>query len=173
MYLNMNGNVATVCVAVTKPEYREEVGEKRLELTKVFAKCREATPDGEQIVNVDLLFYSGMAIPAMRISPGMTLFVVGRESPKEFMQRGKMVLERSLYVTCWMARDIDPLGMLEELKARKATKTREQELKLAFWEFLNLPQIKELLFQWFKEFVEDYKKLGKADKSEKKEDEQQ
>lgn len=169
MYLNMNGNVAAVCVVASKPEYREEVGERKMEMTKVYAKCKESTPDGPQVVNLDLLFYGGLAIPAMKISSGMTLIVFGRESPKERFTKGKYTLERSLFVTGWSARDIDPLGNLEELKVRREIKTRDRELKETFWEWLNLPQIKSLLNQWFLEFLEGYKESMKrnANNSEK------
>lgn len=171
MYMNNHGNVLALCIISSKPQYREEVGERKTELTKVYAKANEATPDGMQTVNLNLLFYGGLAIPAMKISPGMTLLVAGRVQSQERFERGKNVLERSLYVVWWDARDIDPLGVLEELKVRRETKTREQELKLAFWDFLNLPQIKELLFKWFMEFVEDYK--AKKQQIAEKEDEKQ
>ena len=135
-YINYQGNIFADCAIVNKPKYREEVGEYKKELTKVFAKCREQTPEGVQTVNLDLCFFSALAIPAMKLTPGMCIIVLGRESTKELYTRGKNTLERTVIVDWWTAREIDPVGMLEELKARRMISSKEKELQQMVAEWL-------------------------------------
>ena len=171
MYLNFTGNVHAVCSAVTKPEYREEAGERRVEMTKVVAKCKEMTPDGMQTVSLQLLFFEALAIPAMKIDVGSVLVIDGRETSKEFFSYGKHRLERTLVVEDWHFRDIDPGGILEELKERKGISQREHELRKLFAELLT--QARPAIIAWVR------KELGlpcgetaaETPETEKKEDE--
>lgn len=162
MYVNYYGNVIADCVIVTSPKYKEEVGEHRRELTTVFAKSKEATPEGLQTVNLNLLFFSAFAIPAMKLSPTMCIVIGGREAVQEAYQKGKTVLERTLYIDWWMPRDIDPVGHLEELKVRREIQTRETEFKNIFWDWLQ--QCKALILKWFNEWKEAPDEGGENEK---------
>ena len=153
MYISFYGNTIMDCIAISSPKYMESVGEYKSELTKCNAKCKELTPEGLQSVNVTLLFFNAFAIPAMRITSGMCLVIIGREQTSERMTNGRNVLERSVYVDWWAARDIDPLGHLEELKVRRELTTREIEFKNIFWEWLNMDAVKELIIGWFVEWL--------------------
>lgn len=159
MYINYFGNVFADCIAVTSPEFREQTGEYKRDMTKVFAKCKEASPEGMQTVNLTLLFFQAMAIPAMKIGPGMCIMIAGREVSKERNERGKTVLDRTIYVDWWAARDIDPLGHLEELKVRMEQKSREEEMKL--WFAQAMTKCKDTVIgwvtEWFKENLETVK----------------
>ena len=153
MYISFYGNAIFDCIVVSSPKYMDSVGEYKSELTKCMAKTKEQTPEGMQSVNVNLLFFNAFAIPAMKISSGMCLVVIGREQSNERMEKGRKVLERSVYVDWWAARDIDPLGHLEELKVRREMTTREIEFKNIFWEWLNTESVKELIIGWFVEWL--------------------
>lgn len=153
MYVNQTGNVVADCVITGVPQYNEEYGVYKRELTKVVASCKENSPEGTQTVNLVLYFFSGFAIPAMKLNKGMTIVLMGREISHEAMYRGKYVLERKVVVDWWTPREIDPMGMLEELKARREIKTREQEMKETFWSWLNLAPCKELILGWIAEWA--------------------
>lgn len=169
MYASFYGNTVCDCIVVSSPKYLESVGEYKSELTKCVAKTKEQTPEGLQSVNLNLLFFNAFAIPAMKISSGMCLVVIGREQSTERMEKGRKVLERSLYVDWWTARDIDPLGHLEELKVRRELTTREIEFKNIFWEWLNMDAVKELIIGWFVEWLREQQKQ-KLEQTEKPED---
>ena len=136
-------------MAARKPEYTEEAGVKRVEMTKLPAKCKELTPDGLQTVSLDLLFFKEMAIPAYKIAMGQILVVVGRESSKEYFKYKKYSLERTLLVEAWWPRELDPLGMVETLKARREMNARQTELRELFAEFLT--QAKPAILSWMNE----------------------
>lgn len=151
MYINYFGNIFCDCVIVGSPHYQEEAGEYRRELTRAFAKSKEQTPNGVQTVNLNLFFFSAFAIPAMKLASGMCIVVAGREKTNELKSNGRAILERTVYVDWYTAREADPLGMLEELKARREISVREREFKETFWEYLNLPACKSLVMGWLKE----------------------
>ena len=146
MYLNFTGNVLAVCVAAKKPEYTEEAGARRVEVTRLPAKCKELTPDGLQTVSLDLLFFEGLAIPAMKIDMGQVLVVMGRESSKEYFKYKKYSLERTLVVEAWWFRELDPGGMLEGLKMRREMNARQDEFRELFAQFLT--EAKPSILKW-------------------------
>ena len=156
-YINFFGNCFFDCVVVASPTYKEAVGEYGAEMTKCIAKCKEATPEGLQTINVNLLFFGAFAIPAMKIPSGMCLVALGREVVKERYAKGRDILERTIYVDWWFPRDIDPLGHLEELKVRVEQKTREREFKEAFWAWLNTEPVKALILNWFITWLREHK----------------
>lgn len=165
MYLNVMGNVHAVCRAIGKPKYTEEVGEKRVELTKVSAKAVEMTPDGKQSLVLTLLFFGQMAIPAMKIDINDTLVIDGREEVRTAFQRGKNLLERSVLVEAWQPQDNDPCGMAQELKARREVAVRRFEYRDLMAEFLT--SWKQTIIKWV---VEYYNELRGKTNSEKKKD---
>lgn len=130
-YINYQGNIFADCIITGALAYKEEAGEYKREMTRAFAQCKEATPDGMQTVNLDLRFFSGFAIPAYKLQRGMCVVVLGRELAKEKYTHGRNVLNRIVTVDWWWPRDVDPLGMLEELKARRAIAAQENELEHA------------------------------------------
>ena len=162
MYINQGGNVFCVCTAVTKPTYKEESGEKRVELAYLNAKCREASPEGTQTVSLDLLFYGTAAIPAMKIAPGHTLVIAGRESSKEAFAWGKHKLNRTVIVDWWGFREIDPGGILDELKARREIFTREREFREMFAEFLT--EAKPSIIKWIMDYSKEMREANSNDK---------
>ena len=135
-YINYQGNIFADCIISGALSYKEEAGEYKREMTRAFAQCKEATPDGMQTVNLDLRFFSGFAIPAYKLQRGMCIVVLGRELAKEKYTHGRNVLSRIVTVDWWWPRDVDPLGMLEELQARRAIAAQEKELKQAVAEWL-------------------------------------
>ena len=149
MYINNYGNVAAPCYIVSKPTYMEESGAKRVELTYANGKCRENSPEGTQTVAVRLLFYENFAIPAMKISPGQMLVILGRERAQETRHWGKDKLERTVIVDWWALREIDPCGMLQELEKRREIAVREKEFKEMFAEFLT--EAKPTILKWMTE----------------------
>lgn len=153
MYINYFGNVFADCIAIASPEFREQAGEYKRDMTRVHARCKEATPEGMQSVNLTLCFFQAMAIPAMKISTGMCIVVAGREVTKEKDIRGKAVLDRTIYVDWWAARDIDPLGHLEELKVRMEQKSREDEMRI--WFAKAMTQCKETIIGWVTEWFQN------------------
>ena len=167
MYLNNAGNVFAVCTVVSTPEYKEEVGEKRLELTKAYAKCTEMTPDGKQNVGVNLMFFSALALPAMKIAPGMKLLVAGCQETEERYVYGRNRLEHTLYVEWWSARVIDPLGLEAELRTRREIDSKVNDLRLLFAQFLT--ECKPTIGNWVKAWVMEIIEQIKATKTKKKE----
>ena len=157
MYINYFGNVMCDCVVLSNPQFKESVGEYKTDLTVCTAKSKEYTPEGLQSVNLRLCFFGAFAVPAMKASRGMCLMVAGRESVQEVYAKGRDVLERTIYVDWWSARDIDPLGSLEELKVRVEKKTREQEFKESFWNWLNTEPVKTLIINWFISWLREQK----------------
>lgn len=135
-YINYQGNIFADCVITGNPTYKEEAGEYKREITKAFAKCKEVTPEGIQTVNLDLYFASAFAIPAYKLKSGMSIVILGRERSKEEYTHGRAVLSRIVFVDWWFPRWVDPLGMLEELQARRAIAAQEKELKQAVAEWL-------------------------------------
>ena len=156
MYLNVTGNVAATCTITSKPAYMEECGVKRQEATYCYAKCRECSPEGTLTVTVKLLFFENMAIPAMKIAPGQTLFVLGRERAQEKTNWGKIRLEHTLIVDYWDFREIDPAGMLEELKQRREIDTRQKEFRTMFAEFLT--EAKPSIIKWVMDAAREMRK---------------
>lgn len=171
MYISFHGNSFADCVIVTSPKYQEEVGEYRTELTTADAKCKEQTPDGVQSVNFRLCFFGAFAIPAMRLKAGMCIVLAGREVVQERFSHGKNVLDRQIYVDWWQARDIDPLGHLEELKVRRENTIREEENRKQFAHWLT--QCKEVIIGWVAEWMKEMKdnKKEKGDKGDGQESE--
>ena len=164
MYLNVMGNVHAVCRAIGKPKYTEEVGEKRVELTKVSARAVEMTPDGKQSLVLNLLFFGQMAIPAMKIDINDTLVIDGREEVRTAFQRGKNLLERSVLVEAWQPQDNDPCGMAQELKARREVAVRRFEYRDLMAEFLT--SWKLTIIKW----VVDYFNELRGNKNSEKKD---
>lgn len=154
MYLNVTGNTFAVCQIVSKPQFVEEYGEYKKDLTKVSARCKETSAEGTQTVNLSLYFWDGLAIPAMKISVGMSIWVAGREKTMSYTKNGKNVLERSLFVEGWGARETDPLGMLVELQARREAKVNEETLRLTFLELLT--QAKPAILQWIADWIKEH-----------------
>ena len=165
MYLNAMGNVHTVCKVIGKPKYAEEVGAKRVEMTKVPAKATEMTPDGKQYVSLILLFYGELAIPAMKIDIGDNLIIDGREEVRTAFQRGRNMLERNLLVEAWDQQDNDPCGIKQELKVRHEISVRKIEYRDLMAEFLT--NWKQTIIKW----VMDYIAALREKNTEKKDDE--
>ena len=165
MYINSTGNVVCTCVAITKPIYKEESGEMRSELTYIIGKCRESSPEGTQTVTLDLNFYGNLAIPAMKIDAGQSLVIFGRERSEEKMVFGKYRLKRTVIVDCWLFRDIDPGGMLDELKMRREMALRDKEFRELFAQYLT--ECRPAIVKWV---LEDAK-TAKEQNMKKKEDE--
>lgn len=164
MYQNIQGNVHTVCKVIGKPKYAEEVGAKRVEMTKVPAKATEMTPDGKQYVSLILLFYGELAIPAMKIDIGDNLIIDGREEVRTAFQRGRNLLERSLLVEAWDQQDNDPCGIKQELKVRHEISVRKIEYRDLMAEFLT--SWKQTIIKWVADY---YNELRGKTNSEKKE----
>ena len=129
MYANVCGNVVCVCTLTSMPVYREEAGEKRLELTSVAAKAIEASPEGTQTVFITVLFYTVMAIPAKALKAGDVIVVFGREASKEKFLRGRYKLNRTVIADFWMPRWIDPFGTIMNLQIRRDVALKEREYK--------------------------------------------
>ncbi len=165
MYININGNVIASCLAFTNPVYQEEAGEHRVEMTKAFAKCKESTPDGMQTVNLNLLFFNNLALPAMKIAAGTNLIIFGRESTKERLSYGKHSLERNVFVDSWFPRVIDPLNMLEELKVKRTLEAQKEEQKLMFAAMLT--QCKPTIIQWVISALEGQQTENKSEWTER------
>ena len=156
MYINVNGNVHATCSALTEPIYREEVGESRVEMTSLFAQCKEMTAHGIQHVNLSLLFFDGFAIPATKIKVGSMLVIDGRESSKEYRKRSeeggrRYALERTVIIEAWDFRILDPGGMLQQLAVRREYAIREKEMQDLFAEWLS--KCKDTILGWFIEWV--------------------
>ena len=171
MYINVHGNVFCDCIIATTPIYKEHFGEYQREMTRCIGKCKEQTPEGLQSVNLNLLFFSAFAVPAMKISPGMCIVVAGREASEERFFGGKNVLDRTLVVDWWQARDIDPLGHLEELKVRRENTIREEENRKQFARWLT--QCKGVIIGWVADWMKEMKnnKKAKGDKGDGQESE--
>ena len=153
MYINAAGNILAQCIVIGKAEFKENVGEHHVDLTRIPAKAKEATPDGTQTVNLQLCFYAASAIPAMKIPVGMNIIVAGRESSKEVFQNKRYVLERSVSVDWWVPRDTDPLHYLEELKVRRQMNTMDEELKILFAKLLT--QAKSTIIEWVTDWMKN------------------
>lgn len=149
----MQGNVHAVCFAVKDPEYRESVGERGCEMTKVVAMCKEMTPDGMQTVSLDLIFYDSLAIPAYKIGVGNWIVIDGRESSKEYFSRQKYKLERTVIVEYWNFRIIDPGGMAEELKVRHEIAAKDREYRELLAEYMT--ELKPSILQWFTDWIRE------------------
>ena len=169
MYLNVMGNVHAVCRAIGKPKYTEEVGEKRVELTKVTARAVEMTPDGKQSLTLILLFFGQMAIPAMKIDINDTLVIDGREEVRSTFQRGKNLLERSVLVEAWQPQDNDPCGMAQELKVRREVAVRRFEYRDLMAEFLT--NWKPTIIKWVVNYFNELRgKTNSENKNSEKKD---
>ena len=153
MYINAAGNILAQCIVIGKSEFKENVGEHHVDLTRIPAKAKEATPDGTQTVNLQLCFYAASAIPAMKIPVGMNIIVAGRESSKEVFQNKRYVLERSVSVDWWVPRDTDPLHYLEELKVHREMNTMDAELKILFAKLLT--QAKSTIIEWVTDWMKN------------------
>ncbi len=129
MYLNVHGNAVCVCTITGTPQYLEESGEHREELTRADAKCLESSPEGTQTVFMSVLFYKTMAIPAKALKPGDVIVVLGREMSKETVQRGRHRLSRTLIADFWFPRWIDPLGLVMNLQIRRDVALKAREYK--------------------------------------------
>ena len=151
MYINDHGNVLATCTITSKPTYIEDAGAKREEMTYIFAKCWETSPEGTQTVSVKLFFIGALAIPAMKLEPNKTLLIAGRERSKESVHWGRNRLERTVLVDYWSPREIDPCGMLEELKQRRENAAREKEYRELFAEYLT--EAKPSILQWVVEYI--------------------
>lgn len=155
MYINVEGNVICTCFTVSKPEYFEEYGEKRSELTRIGAKARQSSPDGTMTVNVELLFYTNRAIPAAKLNYGDSIIVLGRESSREVMKNHRMVITRTVLVDWWFPQIVDPLNYLQELSVRREMDIRNREFRENFWDFLNAEGCKELIHRWVQAWIEE------------------
>lgn len=155
MYINVEGNVICTCFTVSKPEYFEEYGEKRSELTRIGAKAKQSSPDGTMTVNVELLFYANRAIPAAKLNYGESVIVLGRESSREVMKNHRMVITRTVLVDWWFPQIVDPLNYLQELSVRREMDIRNREFRENFWDFLNAEGCKELIHRWVQAWIEE------------------
>lgn len=169
-YINYHGNVFCDCIVVSKPKYHEKYGVYESEMTEISARSKENTPEGIQSVNLNLQFYGQFAIPAMKIPMAMCLVVFGREATKQRLTGGRNILERTLVVDWWTAREKDPLGMLEELRERRTIATREKELKEIFASWLNdcMPVITQTVIDKIRERAAASKQAATVDKKEGK-----
>lgn len=153
MWISVEGNSFGQCVIASNPKYQEEVGEHKSELTTCNAKAKQSTPDGVQTVSLTLFFWSGMAIPAMKLKAGTNIMVAGRSTSREFSIRQVHALETKVYVDWWEPRNPDPLGIVEELKVRHEFKVREDEMKILFAQFLT--QSKGAILTWMKDWFKE------------------
>lgn len=168
MYVNQNGNVVCICSAVGMPEYREEAGAKHTEITLLQARCREESADGTQTVALTLLFFGNMAIPAMKITSGQVLVVMGRERSNSMYVWGKHRLDRTLFVDWWDFRCIDPGGMLTELSTRREIAVKDREYRQILAEYLT--EIKPTIIKWV---FDEMKRLKAENANKQKEADQQ
>ena len=158
MYINVEGNVACTCYTVSKPEYYEESGEKRVEQTRISAKAKQSSPDGTMTVNIELLFFGNKAIPAAKLNYGDRIIVLGRESSREVMKNHRFVIARTVMVDWWFPQIVDPMNYLQELSVRREMDIRSREYRENFWDFLNAESCKELVHRWVQEWIEEERK---------------
>ena len=156
MLISVEGNMFCLCMITGSPQYAEEFGAYKSELTRVYAKAKQTTPDGVQTVNLTLYFWDSMAIPAMKLKPGSQIVVTGRTMSQNRIVREKMTLETMVAVEWWTPRETDPMGMLDELKARREIGERRNELKILFAQYLTECKgaILGWVADWFKEKME-------------------
>ena len=168
-YINYYGNIHAIGVVSSSPEYRESVGEYKREMTRCLVKCKERTPEGVQTVNINLLFFSAMAIPAMKIPIGMCIEFMGNESVEERFSKGKTILERTVFCEKWEPRLTDPLGYMEELKVRREVGALETEFRRMFAEMLTEAKsaIMEWVKDWFKNNIETVRSWFKREQPNK------
>ena len=155
MYVNANGNVVCVCTITSMPVYLEESGEKKVELTRMAAKCIESSPEGTQTVFMSVLFYTVLAIPAKALKPGDVIVVLGREMSKEKVQWGRHKLDRTVIVDFWIPRWIDPLGLIMNLQIRRDVALKAREYKEMIAEYLT--ECKPAIVQWVAEYFKSMK----------------
>ena len=158
MYINVEGNVICTCYTVSKPDYIEEAGEKRVEMTRISAKAKQSSPDGTMTVNIELLFFENKAIPAAKLNYGDRIIVLGRESSREIMKNHRFVIARTVMVDWWFPQIVDPMNYLQELSVRREMDIRSREYRENFWDFLNAESCKELVHRWVQEWIEEERK---------------
>lgn len=170
MYINIQGNVFAVCRTVAKAQYYEESGQNRKELTRISVIAKEKTAYNVQDVPLELLFYEDMAIPAMKIGAGQYLEVTGHEMSREKRIYGRNKLRRTLIVTSWRFREIDPGAMQEALKTRREIAAREKEFRQLFAEYLT--ECKPYIVNWVLEAAkEESRKREEQQEQEQEQDE--